>query len=148
MHPLLRDGDLVCVSGGGRPRRGEIWLARGQDGLICHRHLGAGSDGPLLCGDRTLSLESLAPGALLGRVVHVERSGRRLHLTGRAWDFFGTVLAGWQLYAHRRRGTAAGRLFEALRQRALGLLHRLAWHLAAHRRPTTELPTGVLGEVR
>ena len=147
MVPLLQDGDRVHVSSG-QPRRGEIWLARGRDGLICHRHLGLGQDGPLLCGDRTLNVESLAPEALLGRVIDVERSGRRILLTGSAWNLLGRWLANCQLWSHRRRSTARGRLFEALRQRALGVLHRLAWYLAARSAPTNDLHTGTLGEIQ
>ena len=80
MAPTLRDGDrLRVVAIGGVPARaGEIVLARRGGALVAHRLMALASERAITRGDGQSSDDPPLPAsALCGRVVEVERLGRR-----------------------------------------------------------------------
>ncbi len=78
MRPLLRDGDLLEVSPHGAPRIGELVLLRCKDFGVVHRVLLRRGERYLIKGDAMGALDGWFPrSALLGRVVGIERAGRR-----------------------------------------------------------------------
>jgi ribosomal protein S18 acetylase RimI-like enzyme len=83
MWPLLRPGDLTIAEPlTGAPREGDVLVYRKGTYLIAHRFIGLLSDGRLrLHGDFLLDEDPpLAPTDVLGRVVAIERDGRRISL--------------------------------------------------------------------
>ena len=83
MWPLLRPGDTAIAEPlEGAPRDGDVLVYRAGDRLVAHRLIGRLPDGRLrLHGDFTLDEDApLAPPSALGRVVAVERAGRRIAL--------------------------------------------------------------------
>lgn len=82
MWPTLRSGDFVHWETLQRPpRRGDVLVFRGAQALVVHRVI---STQPLrLRGDNCLASDPPLTGdAILGRVVAVERAGKRLS----RWD--------------------------------------------------------------
>ena len=87
MHPTIREGEAITVAPA-RPaaiRRGDVILYRSARGVIAHRVAGVerGPDGALVFiprGDASQSRDDpVEEGAILGRVVTVERGGRALN---------------------------------------------------------------------
>jgi len=86
MHPAIRDGETLIVEPlGARPaRRGEVLLFRSRRGLTAHRVRAlVASAGDVraivLRGDNSGAAdERVEPRDVLGRVVAVERGGRRI----------------------------------------------------------------------
>ncbi|TDP48291.1 S24/S26 family peptidase [Zavarzinia compransoris] len=84
MAPTLEDGDLLVVLTRGRPRPGDVVVARHRDlGLIVKRIIRIGASGSLaLAGDNLLSVDSagigrIRPDAVLGRALfRLDRGGR------------------------------------------------------------------------
>ena len=97
MGPLLRTGDWIDVRPCEAPPTGGIVVAlEGSGQLVCHRVLEARDQCYRLAGDRNVTSEKVWGGAVLGRVLSVERNGRWLRLGGHppAMDRW---LARWQL---------------------------------------------------
>jgi signal peptidase I len=108
MWPLLRPGDTAIAEPlDGAPREGDVLVFRMGDRFVAHRFIGRLPDGRLrLHGDFTLDEDPpLPPDAALGRVVAIERNGRRIDLD-----------AGWP--------RALAFAIPLLRQRLPGLLRR------------------------
>ena len=87
MHPTIREGEAITVAPA-RPagiRRGDVILYRSARGVIAHRVAGVerGPGGALVFiprGDASQSRDDpVEEGAILGRVVTVERGGRALN---------------------------------------------------------------------
>jgi hypothetical protein len=88
MRPAIGDGETieVCPAEPMAPHRGDILLTQGEDGFKAHRVVGLSGDGSVIQtrGDASRTTESRAQGRILGKVVAVERNGRRIGLGGRA----------------------------------------------------------------
>jgi hypothetical protein len=97
MHPTIRHGERITV----QPvepssiKRGDIVFYRSQGGVIAHRVMAinkkAGSDAPVfaLRGDASRTFdEPVNPERLLGKIVSVERRGRRIDPHGTAATLF------------------------------------------------------------
>jgi hypothetical protein len=84
MVPLLRPGDVVFLTAGGRRRWGDVVLAVVGGRAVTHRLVGRRAGAWLLKGDRGDRLEGPVPAALVvGRAVAVVKAnGRRVALTG------------------------------------------------------------------
>ncbi|HKM91322.1 MAG TPA: hypothetical protein VJX29_11975, partial [Candidatus Acidoferrales bacterium] len=88
MAPAIGDGESIEVSpaapAGLRP--GDILLTQGDDGFKAHRlvELRRGSPNFLTRGDASRGTDSRRRGRIVGKVVSVERNGRRIGLVGRA----------------------------------------------------------------
>jgi RimJ/RimL family protein N-acetyltransferase len=83
MWPLLRPGDTAIAEPlDGAPREGDVLVFRTGERFIAHRFIGFWPDGRLrLHGDFALDEDPpLAPESALGRVVAIERGGRRISL--------------------------------------------------------------------
>ena len=83
MWPLLRPGDFTIAEPlTGAPRQGDVLVYRAGTQLVAHRFIGTFSDGRLrLHGDFVLDEDPpLPPADVLGRVVAIERDGRRIPL--------------------------------------------------------------------
>jgi signal peptidase I len=105
MHPTIREGEAITVTPA-RPaaiRRGDVVLYRSARGVIAHRvaRVSQKLDGALMFiprGDASPSRDDpVEEGAILGRVVTVERSGHALDpaaLRAR------TVAVAWAAAAH------------------------------------------------
>jgi hypothetical protein len=110
MRPLIRPGDRMWVAGGRGPYlRGQVLVFRHAVGTVAHRLVGYGEGGQgryyLTKGDRALRLDPpLRPEAVLGRVVAIERAGKRLSLEGA-----GMRAAGWAAAVLGRAGAWSGR---------------------------------------
>jgi hypothetical protein len=105
MHPSIRDGEWMTVepAWSASVRRGDVLLYRSARGLTAHRvrrivALDGSRRSLVFGGDNSGDCEErVAPGAILGRVVCVERDGRRVdpnalraRMTARVWH----ILAG------------------------------------------------------
>ncbi len=94
MHPTIRDGELVTVAPV-RPRslrRGDVVLYQTARGVIAHRLVRvddmAGRTQYVCRGDSVATEDTpIETGAILGRVVTIERGGRSqaLHRPGLQW---------------------------------------------------------------
>ena len=85
MQPNLLDGDLVTAEplGSAVAERGQILLTQGAEGLRVHRVVRASSTGALITrGDASLENDR-GPQRPLGRIVGVERAGKRISMVGR-----------------------------------------------------------------
>lgn len=134
MAPLLRAGDAVLV----RPvppqalHPGDLVAVRRGEQVITHRLIGREAGGWRTKGDNRHALDPpVAAGALLGRVVAVERAGRRVDLAGvrgRAAGRLLALLGLWEAALFQRgqalRGRRAGALLAPL---ARFLRKLLAW---------------------
>lgn len=85
MHPSVRDGDVLTVEPlAGRPLRpGDIvaFVHPGTGALRVHRVIGLEPGRFVLKGDNALGADpAVGPEAILGRVVGLERGGRRRRL--------------------------------------------------------------------
>ncbi len=113
MSPLVRDGDLILV----RPidadvvRVGDVVIVRDEpDRLVVHRvvrrHSGPGGPAFTVQGDQVVRPDGVFPAAqLYGRVVTIERDGRRIELDGPAMGLLGRLAAlrsRWSLARGRR----------------------------------------------
>jgi len=104
MEPLLRSGDQVLIEPlSGSPGVGDILLFVGPRGLVCHRLVAPRGAGYVLRGDRSPTVDTVGPDALLARVTAIQRGERLLDLHGGLW---------------------------AWRSRAIGNLAALKWSLA------------------
>ncbi len=91
MHPEVRDGEMVTVVAV-RPEDvevGDIILYRLREGALAHRVIGkeerAGRPVLILRGDASASPDApVEPSQVSGKVVSVEREGRRVRLDTRA----------------------------------------------------------------
>lgn len=72
-------GERVLVVGGGQPRRGEIWAFVDETGvLVVHRYRSQVDGMMWFCGDTNAVDDRPVPlCAVVGRVVEVDRNGRR-----------------------------------------------------------------------
>ena len=82
MHPWIRDGDTVTVApaAGRAPALGDViaFAQQGTGKLLIHRVVGRHREGVVTKGDNCREPDGpVASGELLGRVVKVERGGRR-----------------------------------------------------------------------
>ena len=92
MYPLIRHGDLIEVepADASSVRIGDVVLSRdGHDRMIAHRVVkvhGKGHGGTLVTkGDWTFRPDdAIEPGQVLGRIVAIERAGKRITLNTRA----------------------------------------------------------------
>jgi signal peptidase I len=90
MHPTIRDGEPVTVEPieASRVKRGDIILYKTERGLVAHRvvRIERGGDGDrvfYLRGDASTSGDApVMAEQILGRVVVVERRGRKIALRG------------------------------------------------------------------
>ncbi|HKO03094.1 MAG TPA: hypothetical protein VJW51_00005, partial [Candidatus Acidoferrales bacterium] len=88
MRPAIGDGENIEVSPaeteGLRP--GDILLTQGDDGFKAHRLVGEGGESSNFQtrGDASRGVDSRSRGRIVGRVVSVERNGRRIGLVGKA----------------------------------------------------------------
>lgn len=124
MHPTIKDGEEIVVEpvAPSHVKRGDIILYQRQRGVIAHRIVGIGSDhhrattqpsalSPrdvlLLRGDATdFPDEPVEVSRILGKVVAVERDGRRIRLDTRS----ATLLSAICLRAARLRRAMSRRL--------------------------------------
>lgn len=103
MAPLLRPGDRVVLDGGVL-RVGEVVVVAAPERLLVHRIAaivdgGDGASFVVTRGDRVARCDAPSPvAAVLGRVVAVERNGRRRPLPQRsqASRWWLRVFDGWQ----------------------------------------------------
>jgi len=99
MWPHVRDGDLVTatpIASDRIPKRGWIIIFFSSGGSIAvHRVLGRNQDGTLkVRGDAiTGSRERVPPESVLGRIVAIERHGRRVKLTTTVRSLEGRLIA-------------------------------------------------------
>ena len=99
MLPLIREGDRVLVAHGHAGiRRGHVVVFRRDGKLTAHRVIRiSGSDNePIVVtkGDNTLQYDStLSAGDIVGRVLTLERRGRRMSLDTPAWRVLGWLIA-------------------------------------------------------
>jgi len=124
MYPTIKEGDKVVVDpvAPSQVERGDIILYRRHGGMIAHRVIGIGNDH-----DRTITQpaalsardvlilrgdafdfpdEHVEASRILGKVVAVERDGRRIRLDTRS----ATLLSAIRLCAARLRRTMSRRL--------------------------------------
>ena len=124
MHPNIRDGELITVDSlrGSSASVGDILLYRTDSGVIAHRveqidNLKAGTV-YILRGDSAISRDKPVDASrVLGRVVAVERDGRKIELGGRT-----------NKVIHKAASTAF-----RLRQRVSGVLGNISAHLCVLR---------------
>jgi hypothetical protein len=99
MLPLIREGDQVLVvHGRNSVRRGDVVVFRRQGQLIAHRVLRIDDDEGqaafLVKGDNLSTFDPLVdPGAVLGRVLAVQRGNRSLALDSTSWRVWGGFVA-------------------------------------------------------
>lgn len=105
MHPTIRDGEPVTVApiSAAQVKRGDIILYRTERGLKAHRvvlinrGIVETETTIILQGDACSTLdEPVRAGQVLGKVVSVERDGRKVSLAGRR-AYFAYLL---RLHAH------------------------------------------------
>jgi signal peptidase I len=92
MQPTIEDGELITVApvAATSIRRGDILLFQGKRGVIAHRVVRITGSARredvryLLRGDASVSSDDpVGPAQVLGRVLAVQRAGRRIDLTSR-----------------------------------------------------------------
>jgi signal peptidase I len=91
MHPTIRDGEVVTVSpvDARMVKRGDILFYRSEHGVIAHRVVRIREEKSaqrvfILRGDASHSCdEPVRAEQVLGRVISVERDGRKIDLTNR-----------------------------------------------------------------
>ena len=132
MMPFIRDEDVVTVApmNGTPPRVGEVVAFTNPDGgrLAIHRVVAQAGTGWVIRGDNCPEPDGVAGSEhILGRVVRVERSGRRVR--------FGTGFAG-TVIAALSRSELLGRANALLRlpRRGAGFALRQAQGLPVYRR--------------
>jgi len=109
MAPAIGDGESIEVSpaapAGLRP--GDILLTHGDDGFKAHRLVALRRDSSIFLtrGDASCETDSRSEGRIVGKVVTVERNGRRIGLVGRAR----VALQAANRLAFRLRGAVAAR---------------------------------------
>jgi hypothetical protein len=120
MRPLIHDGDTAVVEHGtAGVRTGAIILFRIDRTLTAHRVLyrARRPEGDLFYaqGDNAGVIDEVPAGAVVGRVLAIERAGRHLRLDTRLWTVLGWLIAAtsWRWHVLYRRGWA-------LKQRRLG----------------------------
>ena len=107
MYPLIRHGDLIEVepADASAVRMGDVILSRdGHDRLVAHRVVkvhGKGHGGTLVTkGDWTFRPDALVePGQVLGRIVAIERAGRRITLNSGGQRLVQLLAAGVSLHS-------------------------------------------------
>ena len=104
MGRFLRTGDRAVVRPGARPRWGEVWVFVTAEGAVTvHRCRGRQSGGWRFQGDRRANPDPLVTDdRLVGRVVAVERDGRRRRLG--ALDRWGRAVLGIAVRLRHRKG--------------------------------------------
>lgn len=82
MGRSLRSGSTVRVVPGARPRRGEVWAFCTAGGtILVHRYRRAAGGEFIFRGDARAADDAAVPASrLVGRVVEVQRDGRRRRL--------------------------------------------------------------------
>ncbi len=114
MLPLFQEGDRVLVAHGrAGVRRGDVIIFRRKGSLIAHRVLRIyhRQSEPVFItkGDNAAHFDPpLHAGEVIGRVLAIEREGRRMPLDTTAWRIVGWLIAAstlaWtQLYGWGRR---------------------------------------------
>lgn len=82
MLPFLRQGDLVRVEKAGKIRKGDVVLARTDEGVVLHRVEKILEGALLLSGTFNLyRRETCRRSEVIGQVRSFERAGRRLSLS-------------------------------------------------------------------
>ncbi len=132
MLPLIRDGDRALVAHGSADvRRGDVVVFWREGGLIAHRVLRiCGRDSELRFVTKGDNVPHPDPpidaSEIVGRVLAVQRGGRRMRLDTTAWRVVGWLIVagtlGWtKLYGWRQRllGSGANRLTALLRRGTL-----------------------------
>jgi len=85
MHPAIRSGEVVLVEPAAAVdlKKGDICLYLAPRGVAVHRLIRTDGTAFLMRGDpRRFAAEQVGREQILGRVVAVERGGRRISLTG------------------------------------------------------------------
>ena len=100
MAPLLHGGDAVWAEPvlPASLRRGDIIVVRREQELVTHRLVAVGDGKWYTKGDNARHLDPpMTADAILGRVVAIERRGRRIELRGRRWAIVSRLLgfASW-----------------------------------------------------
>jgi len=100
MAPLVERGDLVLVQRANLEdlHRGDLLLVEQGGDFLVHRLIAADVHGLHTKGDNASHADSpLTPQAVLGRVVAVERGGRRIDLGAARWPLVNRLLGllGW-----------------------------------------------------
>ncbi len=117
MRPTIREGEAITVAPArpGGIRRGDVILYRTERGVIAHRvaDVAKRRDGALVFIPRSDASgsrdEAVGESAILGRVVAVERRGRRLDPSGGRARALAVVWAGVAAFLRRlRAGPRAG----------------------------------------
>ena len=107
MYPLIKHGDLIEIepADASTVRIGDVVLSRnGHDRMIAHRVVkvhGRGYGRTLVTkGDWTFRPDAtIEPGQVLGRIVAIERAGKRTTLNSRAQRLVQLLAAGMSLHS-------------------------------------------------
>jgi signal peptidase I len=136
MRPSIHHGDRALVAHGcAGVRRGDVVVFRRDGRLVAHRvlHIAAGDGGPTFVtkGDNASQFDPpLSADEIVGRVLAVEREGRRMSLDTAAWRALGWLIAvgtlawiglyGWgQALKRRLLGPQPNALTASLRRGAV-----------------------------
>jgi len=152
MLPIIRDGDRALTAHGcASVRRGDVVIFRRNGHMVAHRVMrirDGGRDGGLTLvtkGDNTPQFDlPLSAGEIVGRVLAVERNGKRMSLDTAVWRVLGWLIAtgtlAWSaLYDRSRKlkhgllGPQPNRLTTGLRRSAracFSLILRIAQAVA------------------
>lgn len=101
MHPTIRDGEAVTVEpvNALAVKRGDILLYQTERGVIAHRVRSIKKNGNaakvfILRGDTSISCdEPVKADQILGKIISVERNGRKVDISSRVSKLFRTVRA-------------------------------------------------------
>ncbi len=86
MAPFIRDGDIISIAPfpGKKARMGEVaaYIPPGTEKLIVHRLIKQAGQAWLILGDNNTgaNYEQVPAGSLIGRVIRIERDGKRVWL--------------------------------------------------------------------
>ena len=107
MQPNLLDGDTVVVAPAreNELRRGDVVLTEGKDGLRVHRFISSDTTGGIVTRGDAGQENDPEPQKLAGRVVTIERGGRKISTTQPGQKF----LAASRILARRLKLAAAVR---------------------------------------
>jgi signal peptidase I len=97
MAPWLRRGDFALAQPVemSRLRRGDLVVVQREDGFLTHRLVGRNGTGWITKGDRCWAPDPVAPdGAIVGRVIGVQRGGKPIDLQTLPWKAAQRLL-GW-----------------------------------------------------
>ena len=130
MAPLICDGDTVVVEhGDGQPRIGDVIVVKRDGAVVAHRLIHfetkEGDERFLTQGDSCSGIDPpVRRDQILGKVVEVRSTDRRLRLDSRWWRGPSFLIARLFYLSGRRKEDAGGlglpaRLLFAVRRRAL-----------------------------